>query len=156
MTVKKQINPKVTAEDVANYFLLKSDPEIGDIISNLKLQKLVYYAQGFHLAMFDKSLFDEEIEAWEHGPVVRQLYQKYKKHGSDAITKPSEFNPSIFTKKQVSLLDEIYLIIGQYSAWKLRNLTHSEPPWIKARKGNGTILADEMKRYFKKRIRHSD
>ena len=156
MTVKKQINPKVNAEDVANYFLLKSDPEIGDIISNLKLQKLVYYGQGFHLAMFDKTLFDEEIEAWEHGPVVRQLYQKYKKHGAGAITKPSKFNPDIFTKKQVSLLDEIYLVIGQYSAWKLRNLTHSEPPWIKARKGDGTILADEMKRYFKKRIRHSD
>ena len=55
--------------DVAQYFLAKSDEDAGDLMSNLKLQKLVYYAQGFALALFDKPLFSERIEAWIHGPV---------------------------------------------------------------------------------------
>ncbi|OQY42717.1 MAG: hypothetical protein B6240_13665 [Desulfobacteraceae bacterium 4572_87] len=53
------------------------DEEAGDLISNLKLQKLVYYAQGFYLALYDEPLFNEPIEAWTHGPVIRELYRSY-------------------------------------------------------------------------------
>jgi uncharacterized phage-associated protein len=53
------------------HFLKLSQPDIGDVISNLKLQKLLYYAQGFYLAIYGKALFEEDIVAWEHGPVVR-------------------------------------------------------------------------------------
>jgi uncharacterized phage-associated protein len=67
------------AQDVAEYFLTLVDDEAGDSLSNLKLQKLVYYAQGFHLALTEKPLFDEAIEAWEHGPVVPGLYHKLKR-----------------------------------------------------------------------------
>ncbi|HSX79064.1 MAG TPA: type II toxin-antitoxin system antitoxin SocA domain-containing protein, partial [Candidatus Saccharimonadia bacterium] len=56
--------------DVAQYFLAKADEDAGDLMSNLKLQKLVYYAQGFALALLDKPLFPQCIEAWIHGPVV--------------------------------------------------------------------------------------
>ena len=58
-----------TVDQIANYFLSLSDPEIGDGISNLKLQKLCYYAQGFYLAQHDTPLFEDTIEAWQHGPV---------------------------------------------------------------------------------------
>ncbi len=50
------------------------DREAGDVITQLKLQKLMYIAQGIHLALYDAPLFKEEIEAWQHGPVVRELY----------------------------------------------------------------------------------
>ena len=143
----------VTAQNVADFFLFKSDPEIGDIMSNLKLQKLVYYAQGFHLAMYDTPLFDEEIEAWEHGPVISELYHKYKTHGASGLPRPEKY-PDVFSKKQEKLLDDIYEIIGQYSAWKLRNQTHSEPPWKKAKiLYGGVISQSDMKKYFKTRIR---
>ena len=64
----------ISCQDVANYFLSLCDEDAGDLISNLKLQKLVYYAQGFHLAISGEPLFDEKIMAWEHGPVIPQLY----------------------------------------------------------------------------------
>ncbi|KJV73590.1 hypothetical protein OTSTA763_1503 [Orientia tsutsugamushi str. TA763] len=60
--------------DVASYFLVLVNREAGDIITQLKLQKLVYFTQGVHLALFDKHLFKEDIEAWENGPVVRHLH----------------------------------------------------------------------------------
>lgn len=56
--------------DVAKYFLAQQDETAGDLISNLKLQKLIYYAQGFHLAISDRPLFPEPIKAWIHGPAV--------------------------------------------------------------------------------------
>ena len=70
-----------TVKQIAKYFLALSDPKVGDIISNLKLQKLCYYGQGFHLAFYGTRLFPNKIEAWTHGPVIRELYQAYKKHG---------------------------------------------------------------------------
>lgn len=61
------------ALDVAKYFLfLARNREAGDTISNLKIQKMLYYAQGYSLALFNKPLFDDRIEAWKHGPVVKK------------------------------------------------------------------------------------
>ena len=67
-----------SAVDVARYFLAQSDDDAGDIISNLKLQKLLYYAQGVTLALTGKPLFSDPIEAWQHGPVVPSVYRLYK------------------------------------------------------------------------------
>jgi len=140
--------------DVANFFLSAMDEEAGDLISNLKMQKLVYYAQGIHLAMFGKKLFNEDIEAWEHGPVVPSLYHEFKKFGKGAIEPNFEnFDINIFTKEQQEMLKEVYQTFGQFSAWVLRNMTHEEKPWVETTK-NGTILGgkiDEklMEEYFK-------
>ena len=66
---------KLSCHDVAQYFLAQMDEDAGDLISNLKLQKLVYYAQGFALALHGRPLFRERVEAWTHGaPVVPELY----------------------------------------------------------------------------------
>jgi uncharacterized phage-associated protein len=78
------------AIDVANYFLSKADPEAGDVISNLKLQKLLYYAQGFHLAIYGERLFIEQIKAWKHGPVVPDIYHHFKKHGEFGLPRPTQ------------------------------------------------------------------
>ena len=72
-TIKRQI----THRDVAEYFLALAN-ETGGTITNLKLQKLVYYAQAWHLANFDKPLFDAKFEAWVHGPVIPGLYEEYR------------------------------------------------------------------------------
>jgi len=135
-------------ESVAVYFLSLSEPEAGDFISNLKLQKLVYYAQGFHLAMYDAPLFEDEIKAWEHGPVVPSLYHKYKEHGSKAIDISEKISFTQLAKEEKELVGEVYKVYGQFSAWKLRNLTHGEAPWKDTGK-NEVISHELMKRFFK-------
>lgn len=140
----------LSCHEIAQYFLSKVDEDAGDSISNLKLQKLVYYGQGFHLAVFDTPLFGEEIVAWEHGPVVVDLYRTYKKRGANPI--PAEdINLEKYHPKLRELLDEVYSVYGQFSASKLRALTHEEPPW-KETPLNAPISHDLMKAYFKTQI----
>jgi len=144
-----------TCFEVAHYFLKRQDPDAGDLMSNLKLQKLVYYAQGFHLAMEDSPLFGERIEAWEHGPVCVPLYQEYKQYGSDAIPVPDPDVEacSIFSEATRKVLNEVYNYYGQFSAWKLRNLTHEDTPWLKAyHKGHAEITHEDMRSYFKTQL----
>lgn len=137
--------------DVAEYFLSKSDEEAGDVISNLKLQKLVYYAQGFSLAINDRPLFQEEICAWQHGPVCPELYHRYKNYGALGIPIPTNVDFSKFSKLDKELLDEVYDVYGQFSAWKLRNMTHEEDPW-RDTPINHEITHEAMKTFFKSRL----
>ena len=145
---------QLTAAQVADYFLAQVDEECGDSISNLKLQKLLYYAQGFHLAIFDSPLFDDEITAWQHGPVVRSLYRQYKDYGAGALPIPEDVDFSIYTNEVKELLDEISSIFGQFSAWKLSSMTHNEPPWedAYALAANSTISHSALKQYFKTQL----
>ena len=139
-----------TCFDVANFFLSKTDPDVGEIISNLKLQKLVYYAQGFALAVLREPIFRERIEAWEHGPVVPDLYHIYKDHKSGAIPPvPSHSADNKFSKDQLELLEDVYAVYGQFSAWKLRNMTHEEDPWVDAMEDDKIIRPAAMEKFFK-------
>jgi uncharacterized phage-associated protein len=133
--------------DIAQYFLAQRDDDAGDLISNLKLQKLVYYAQGFSLALYDRPLFPERIEAWTHGPVVPGLYYEYKNYGSGALPFPSGCDFSSFNAQTRELLDEVYATYGQFSAWKLRDMTLSEPPWCDTPVGQ-EIQHDGLSEYF--------
>lgn len=138
--------------DVAKFFLAQSNEEAGDLVSNLKLQKLVYYAQGFHLAVYDEPLFSDSIEAWTHGPVVPNVYHHYKQFGSGSIPVPADFNLEAFSDDQVELLNEVQQIYGQYSAWRLREMTHEEAPWrnnYQAGAMSREIPADDMRQFFK-------
>jgi uncharacterized phage-associated protein len=134
-----------SALDIANYFLGKADEDAGDLISNLKLQKLLYYAQGFHIALKDAPLFKEPIEAWTHGPVVPQVYHEFKGNGNGSIEGPTH-EPEI-DQETSSILDEVYSVYGQFSAWKLRNMTHDELPW-KTTPSTGEISHESLREYF--------
>ena len=137
--------------EVAKYFLSLVDEDEGELMSHLKLQKLVYYAQGFHLAVFDAPLFPEKIKAWTHGPVVPELYNEYKRYGNMPIPAISDIDLSQYTEEVKGLLDEIYDVYGQYSAWKLANLTHEEPPYTQTLP-NQEIRLDLMRDYFQTQI----
>ena len=67
-------------EQIANQLLINA-ADSGELMTNMKLQKMLYYQQGFHLAYFETPLFDEDIEAWMYGPVVPSMYEKYKEFG---------------------------------------------------------------------------
>jgi len=145
----------ISGHDIAKYFLVQTDEDAGDLISNLKLQKLLYYAQGFNLALYDESLFPESIEAWTHGPVVPEVYHEYKDFGSNAIPMPSNVDFSKYDEQTIDLLNEVYSVYGQFSAWKLRNMTHDEEPWKNANLGD-IITLNSMKKYFKTQIVNED
>lgn len=142
-----------TAEKVADWFLLRSKEDFisgisDEQITNLKLQKLLYYAQGCVLAITGAPLFDDDLEAWAHGPVVPKIYHKYKSNGSNSIEPDNGFDPDSISPEIIDILETVYQEFGQYSAWKLRNMTHEEKPWIETPK-NGIISKFSMQKYFK-------
>lgn len=140
-----------SAMDIANWFLnynyqlREFEDEDTDNISNLKLQKLLYYAQGCYLALRDRELFNDKILAWKHGPVVESVYYTFRKFGADGI---SEFDKNIEIDKDTeSILIEVYNVFGKYSAWGLREMTHNETPW-KSTKQSEEISQESIKEYF--------
>lgn len=135
------------ANVIAKAIIAISEPEMGDIISNLKLQKLMYYVQGFHIAMYDKPLFEEKVIAWQYGPVVKEVYDEYKQYGSNAIVKDENFDIETLSKETQELLKDVYNVYGQYSATRLMNMTHQEAPWIKTEM-NHEISHQLLKEYF--------
>lgn len=149
-----------SVNQVAAYFLMKVDEEFGEGITNLKMQKLVYYAQAFHLALFGIPLFEEKIEAWQHGPVVPELYHALKKYESSPIDPEDPiFRVKLeFTEDQIEFLDEIYDNFARFSAWRLRDMTHSEAPWIDAfeDKWQSEIAHDSLRNFYSKMVQTQD
>ncbi|MDK2014598.1 MULTISPECIES: Panacea domain-containing protein [unclassified Deinococcus] len=124
----------MSAQAVADYFITKPDVEAGDNITHLKIQKLLYYSQGWHLALFNEALFDERIEAWAHGPVVPVVYERLKEFGANPIPLDAVSEEESLTLEQKDLLDEIWEVYGGYTAKALEELTHAESPWLDKRK----------------------
>jgi uncharacterized phage-associated protein len=142
-------------QNIAKYFLMLAaggEEDAGEAMTHLKLQKLLYYAQGFHLALNGGRLFfDDPIEAWKHGPVVRTVWSEYGRYGGDRIPADPNFEPSeCLSESEQNLLNDVWNAYGQFSAWKLRNMTHDEPPWRNAYgKGQNTqISPQEMRESF--------
>jgi uncharacterized phage-associated protein len=145
--------PRYKAMTIAKWFIAWAEAEEEEL-SNMKLQKLLYYAQGHHLAQYQRPLFDGQIEAWSHGPVVPQVYRAFKKFGRSPIQLP-ESDP--FTWDEVDadtteFLGKVWNTYGGYSAGRLRTMTHDEPPWQNHWLGEdefgGVIPDGDMQLYF--------
>lgn len=140
-----------TARDVAYYFLtLSQNDEDGELLTNLKIQKLVYFAQGFNIALNNEELFIESIEAWEHGPVVPSVYFDFCRFGRNEIRMNVPKNLSLSGFAQ-SLISAVYELFKQFSALGLRELTHKEGPWseIYYNHGNRSVISgSDMFDYF--------
>lgn len=137
------------ALDIANKIISKTDLEHGDTISNLKLQKMMYYQQGFHLAYFETPLFDEDIIAWQYGPVVPSVYQEYKSFESNSISTSKE--GISLSDDEEELFNNVYEEYNQFSAVALMKMTHEESPW-KTTDINSVISRDKMAAFFKTQI----
>jgi uncharacterized phage-associated protein len=143
------------AMTVAKWFVKYARADDGDI-SNLKLQKLLYYAQGYRLARSGAPLFSDRIEAWSHGPVVPAVYQAYKRFGSgDVDLDPDDpFSWSDVDKETTQFLIEVWEAFGGFGAWRLRNMTHSEDPWRSSFEQDVShieITQDSLRTYFSTR-----
>jgi len=147
--------PEASSIEVAHRIIAECNAEAGEIISNLKLQKMLYYMQGFFIAVFDKKLFDEPIVAWQYGPVVERAYTHFSKFKNQAIILKGNPKKIVLEGKELALFNEVMNVYGQYSAIKLMNMTHEELPWKKTfNECPGKEIPYELlKSYFKTQIK---
>lgn len=141
-----KVNNNIPVEDVARFILCLA-LENGDRITNLKLQKLLYYAQAWFLVNNNNQLlFEEDIIAWQYGPVVLSIYEKYKNFGRQPIEIECNIE-SDFKDMSISIkhyLTEFCEVFFRFSATELVGMTHQEEPWIEAiSKGTGTPISTE-------------
>lgn len=120
-----------SAREVMTWLLAWADQNDASV-SNLKVQKLLYYAQGHYLGKYGRPLFNDKIEAWAHGPVVPAVYRELKRYGNGAIdvdqVVDDNFDWDDFRDVEQHLM-RVWNTYGEYEAWALRNRTHRESPW---------------------------
>ncbi|MFJ5487649.1 Panacea domain-containing protein [Hansschlegelia beijingensis] len=117
--------------EIAKWFINRVDRESGEAITHLKLQKMVYFAQAYYLANFNKALFSEDIQAWAHGPVVPSLFEAYKNCSWNAIGPVAP--AKIKDKDVLAYLEAAYEKFSKFGAKQLEKMTHDHAPWRDAR-----------------------
>lgn len=123
-------------------------------VSNLKLQKLLYFVQAYFLAKYGTPCFREDIEAWDFGPVVPAVYHRYKVYGSSAILSAKRYlfdgMRELIKIDDSTMIDEIIEECSKFSASQLVDITHKQSPWINAyARYKGNIISKEsIKEFF--------
>ena len=131
----------------ARYLVYLSNKKNNSILTPLKLQKLLYLAQGWSYVWDDKPLFDEDFEAWQYGPVNTEVYYCFCKYGRGVIPM-HEGKADINDLDARETLDAIWRDYAAYSAFELVELTHSQDPWKNAGYWHQVIHTEDIKRYF--------
>lgn len=150
--ITRTLKSPYTAENVAKYFVyLASQAFVGDNkeregITNLKLQKVLYFAQAYYLSKVGKPLFYDDIEAWEYGPVVPDVYHKFKSKGSNPII--CEEDKSILADEDKETLKKIWGTFGGYSASKLVDIAHAHTPWKEANGSSSKVISHKAIREY--------
>ncbi len=114
-------------EDIASYIL-----EVHGSMSAMKLQKLVFYSQAWSIALRRQPLFDSPIQAWTYGPVVPALYKLHR--GKFVIGQISGDSKALTSSERI-LVTTVAEHYGRFDGEQLSQMTHSEGPWIEARRG---------------------
>ena len=145
-----------TASQIADYFVyLSSQKRIDDGVSEgitpLKLQKLLYFGQAASLALYNKKLFTEDIEAWKYGPVVSALYHRYKLKLNSSILKPMGEYKNITDPQVQIILKGVWELFNKYSTGELVEIAHQHAPWKNFYKEgyNVVIPPEAMRDYYK-------
>ncbi|RXK83195.1 Panacea domain-containing protein [Filimonas effusa] len=143
------------------YYLVKKGIEEGNPLSQMKLQKMVYFAHGIHMALHKEALVSEKFQAWKFGPVVPDIYHAYKLYGSDPIASTEwvvdhnakEAGLSLLNEEAIKTLDFTWDSLKDFNAIKLSNWTHQPgSPWSKNYNPNINDIAipnTEIADYFK-------
>ena len=117
---------KLKAIEIARWFINRADRAAGEAITHLKVQKLLYFSDAYHMANF-KSIFDEQFQAWAHGPVVAEVWHEFKSYQWDAIeTQPAA---KIKDNDLLNYLEAVYEKFGKLGAKRLEEITHEHAPW---------------------------
>jgi uncharacterized phage-associated protein len=141
-----------TASEVSRY-IIRYFQEAGDPVTNLKLQKLLYYVQGWSLAIRDQPAFNEPMQAWVHGPVQPAIYGTYKQYRWNPIVEV--ISDPVIDGDLKDVINQVLQAYGTDSGYELEIRTHQEIPWIQARgdipsdeESTNTIEQDVMKTFF--------
>lgn len=149
--------------DVVDYVIVKLN-ESGKPLNLLKLQKLIYYIQAWSLALKKEPLFQGKFQAWVHGPVNRQIFDRFKETHSlyssvDIHDVQKTFDMSSMDNENINHINAVLEAYGDFAGYQLEELTHREEPWIAAR---GDISTSErceteldealMGEYYSKRV----
>ena len=148
------MSKQVDAIELAKYVIVKM-AEKGKKINHLKLQKLLYYVQAWHLVYTNEPLISENFEAWLHGPVVRKVWDYYKKYSVMFDDLPCEEVDNIeLTEEQKEIIDDVLDEYGDKTGYYLECLTHVEQPWKEARQQgeNTPISLSTMIEYYSRLI----
>jgi uncharacterized phage-associated protein len=128
----------ININQLCDYIITKISAS-GETMSNLKLQKLAYYADAWYLAFFDEKLVDEGFQAWIHGPVSRAIYNRFsssKSLYSDITIADCTLGLTFHQfRLQPAHIDSVLEVYGAFTGAQLEDMTHKEEPWIKAREG---------------------
>ena len=139
---------ETTKIDIAiNYLLCRCED-----ITPLALQKLLYYVQGFYCAFMDRFIFEENCEAWSHGPVFKNVYSKYKEYHFNPIDCNDMANDELLTGSEKTIIDSVIKNLSGYSGKTLEAFTHLESPWLVTR-GDLPLSATTNREIDKKLIR---
>ena len=160
MSLKLAVKKMIDYLSVTRYFIIRAyEDGIEAEMTNMKLQKLLYYAQSLHLALYNRPLFDEEIQAWRYGPVCPPAYKFYSEFEAEQLPVPNREELLQITPEKKELLEEVWEYFGGYNAYRLSDMTHGEFPWKKARRGlppqarsREPILLDDMKELGKQKL----
>jgi uncharacterized phage-associated protein len=150
------IGPHELPPDKLSDILLVQSRDRGEHLSNLKLQKLLYYTQAWHLALYDRPLFGEDFQAWVHGPALVSQYHRFKDNGWRPILNTIYGPPRTGVGYLDRHIGQILDIFGVEPATALEMMTHRETPWIEARRGlspdapsNRRISKETMKKFYR-------
>ncbi|WP_210408355.1 Panacea domain-containing protein [Allokutzneria sp. NRRL B-24872] len=155
------MNAKYDATTIAKWFIAWADHAENASMSNLKLQKILYYAQGHHVALHGEPLFSDEIQAWSHGPVVPTVYRKFRDFGAGEIKfdEHVDFSWDDVDEEATRHLMLVWNTYGGFAAWRLRNMTHDDGPWkdhFVDGERNLVIPVESLREHFSSRTRVSE
>lgn len=140
--------------DVANFFITVGSYNEGSEMTNARINKLLYFAQGRYLATYGKPLFDEKIEAWKFGPIIEEIYHSFKSYGNNIITKTKgEFDIEEMDDDDFQFLSDVFTNYADYSTSALIDKTHENgSPWSKVYIPNKNVVIPQnlIKKYFSK------
>jgi uncharacterized phage-associated protein len=136
------------ANDIASWFVRYSADELGAPVDPMSLEKLIYYAQAFHLVLEGEPLFPDEIQAWKWGPVIPGVYKQYASYGADPIILPLDGDAAALGKGTEKFLTEIVEFFCRHTAANLSRATHSEQPWIDAIGSSDNAVSQSSLRQF--------
>lgn len=110
-------------------WLIHRAAESGDALTNMKLQKLLYYAHGYSLVRRGVGISRVPLQAWEHGPVAPEQYRMFAAFDSDPIPGSVASGRMPLPRGIEAILEDVWSTYGSLSAAELRRMTHEEAPW---------------------------
>jgi uncharacterized phage-associated protein len=150
---------------VANYFLRRADA-VGKAVTPMQVIKLTYFAHGWNLGIYELPLINDEVEAWDYGPVIRPVYDAFKRFGNQPITELATERHYLdgglsdhpietkFNADEVALMNKVWDVYGHLKGFQLSQITHrNDSPWhsVYNEHGRNSVIPDTViAEYFKK------